>query len=77
VGFGVHAFSLCAFMMELWIFDRSGLYSPGTFDIHEEPDKFARALVGYATINDAAMGLDTFIKQERGHRSAALQDGSG
>ncbi|KAF4506885.1 hypothetical protein G6O67_006921 [Ophiocordyceps sinensis] len=42
----VHAFTLCGSMMELWVFDRSGPYSSGPFDIHEEPDKFARAFVG-------------------------------
>ncbi|KAK3342374.1 hypothetical protein B0H65DRAFT_468083 [Neurospora tetraspora] len=33
----VHAFSLCASKMELWIFDRAGAYSSGPFDIHEKP----------------------------------------
>ncbi|RMD44643.1 hypothetical protein DV735_g580, partial [Chaetothyriales sp. CBS 134920] len=34
----VHAFTLCGSMMELWAFDRSGAYSSGPFDIHDEPD---------------------------------------
>lgn len=51
----VHAFTLCASTMELWV-----------FDIHEKPDTFARALVSYATMDDHAMGRDTFI--ERGGR---------
>ncbi|KAM4063600.1 kinase [Hirsutella rhossiliensis] len=72
----VHAFSLCSSKMELWVFDRSGPYSSGSFDIHDEPDKFARALVGYATMSDDAMGLDTFIEREEGHRYATLEDAS-
>ncbi|KAI1157318.1 hypothetical protein F5B18DRAFT_657823 [Nemania serpens] len=60
----VHAFTLSASMMELWVFDRSGAYSSGAFDIHDKPDTFARALVGYATMDDDAMGLDTFIERE-------------
>lgn len=60
----VHAFSLCASTMELWIFDRSGPYSSGPFDIHGQPDKFARALVGYATMGHDDMGLDTFIERD-------------
>ncbi|KAM4061362.1 kinase [Hirsutella rhossiliensis] len=63
--------------MELWVFDRSGPYSSGLFDIHDEPDKFARALVGYATMSDDAMGLDTFIEREGGHRHATLEDTNG
>ncbi|KPM43720.1 hypothetical protein AK830_g2827 [Neonectria ditissima] len=73
----VHAFLLCASTMELWIFDRSGPYSSGEFNIHEEPEKFARALVGYATLDDAAMGLDTFVEREHGHRHVTLDDASG
>ncbi|TWU78453.1 hypothetical protein ED733_008887 [Metarhizium rileyi] len=73
----VHAFSLCASTMELWVFDRSGPYSSGPFDIHDEPDKFARALIGYATMDDNAMGLDTFIQQENRRRYVTLDDASG
>ncbi|KAI0431092.1 serine/threonine-protein kinase Sgk2 [Xylaria sp. FL1042] len=73
----VHAFSLCASKMELWVFDRSGAYSSGPFDIHDEPDKFARAFVGYTTIDDDAMGRDTFIEREDGHRYVTLDDANG
>ncbi|ODA78147.1 hypothetical protein RJ55_06751 [Drechmeria coniospora] len=73
----VHGFTLCASTMELWVFDRSGPYSSGPFDIHDEPDKFARAIVGYATMDDAAMGLDTFVERNGGHRYVTLDDASG
>ncbi|KAI0869052.1 serine/threonine-protein kinase Sgk2 [Hypoxylon argillaceum] len=58
----VHAFLLCGSKMELWVFDRSGLYSSGEFDIVSDPDKFARALVKYATMDDNALGRDVFVK---------------
>ncbi|KAL7963196.1 serine/threonine-protein kinase Sgk2 [Trichoderma compactum] len=70
----VHAFSLCASIMELWVFDRSGPYSSGPFNIHDEPDKFAQAFVGYTTMDDDALGLDTFIKREGKHRYLCLDD---
>ncbi|PNY22172.1 Serine/threonine-protein kinase Sgk2 [Tolypocladium capitatum] len=73
----VHAFSFCASTMELWVFDRSGAYSSGAFDIHDEPDKFARAFVGYTTMDDDTMGLDTFTEREDGHRYVTLDDASG
>ncbi|KAM4056429.1 hypothetical protein HRG_003332 [Hirsutella rhossiliensis] len=73
----VHAFSLCASKMELWVFDRSGPYSSGSFDIHNEPDKFARALVGYATMDDDEMGLDVFIERKKGHRYVTCADTNG
>ena len=74
----VHAFLLCGSMMELWIFDRAGAYSSGPFDIQEEPDRFARALVGYLTMDSEAMGLDTFIERvvegEEQQRYVTLED---
>ncbi|KJZ69584.1 hypothetical protein HIM_11021 [Hirsutella minnesotensis 3608] len=73
----VHAFTLCASVMELWVFDRSGPYSSGPFDVHKEPDKFARALVGYATMDDDAMGLDMFIERKNGLRYITLDDANG
>lgn len=58
----VHGFFLHGTIMELWIFDRSGPYSSGEFDIHEEFEKFIRAIAGYAMMNDEELRLDTFIK---------------
>ncbi|KAI1475422.1 hypothetical protein F4774DRAFT_292185 [Daldinia eschscholtzii] len=73
----VHAFSFCASKMELWVFDRSGAYSSDIFDIHDEPDKFARAFVGYATMDDDLMGLDTFIERKDKHRYVTVDDANG
>ncbi|KAJ3573570.1 hypothetical protein NPX13_g4651 [Xylaria arbuscula] len=70
----IHAFTLIASMMELWVFDRSGAYSSGAFDIHDKPDTFARALVGYATMDNNAMGLDTFIEREGKHHYITVDD---
>ncbi|KAI1147673.1 serine/threonine-protein kinase Sgk2 [Nemania diffusa] len=70
----VHAFTLCASIMELWVFDRSGAYSSGPFDIHEQPDIFARAFVGYATMDNDAMGLDMFIEREDKHYYVTLNN---
>ncbi|KAI3331206.1 serine/threonine-protein kinase Sgk2 [Ustulina deusta] len=70
----VHAFTLSASMMELWVFDRSGAYSSGAFDIHDKPDTFARALVGYATMDNDAMGLDTFIERVGKHYYVTVDD---
>ncbi|KAF5018010.1 hypothetical protein F66182_10036 [Fusarium sp. NRRL 66182] len=78
----IHAFTLCASTMELWVFDRSGAYSSGPFDIHDNPDLFTRALVGYATMDNDAMGMDTFIEREKDadgkeHRHVTLDDANG
>ncbi|KAI1150741.1 serine/threonine-protein kinase Sgk2 [Nemania diffusa] len=70
----VHAFSLCASTMELWVFHRSGPYSSGAFDVCREPEKFARALVGYATMDDNAMGRDRFTQNQQGNYQVTLYD---
>ncbi|KAG6114040.1 hypothetical protein E4U14_001560, partial [Claviceps sp. LM454 group G7] len=48
------------------LFDPSGAYSSRSIDIHDEPDKLARALVGYAAMGDNMMGLDTFVERNEG-----------
>ncbi|KAI1291224.1 serine/threonine-protein kinase Sgk2 [Xylaria venustula] len=53
----VHAFTICASIIEL----------SGAFDIYDKPDTFARALVNYATMGNADIGLDTFIEQKGKH----------
>ncbi|KJZ68814.1 hypothetical protein HIM_11788 [Hirsutella minnesotensis 3608] len=73
----VHAFTIKATTMELWIYDRSGAYSSGEFDIHREPEKLARALVAYATMDDNAMGLDMSIEWKNSHRYITVEDING
>lgn len=72
-----HAFTIKGTTMELWIFDRSGPYSSGEFDIHREPEKFASALVAYATMDDDAMGLDLSIEWKKSHRYITVKDAEG
>lgn len=74
----VHGFFLHKTTMELWVFDRSGPYSSGEFDIHEEPEKFIRAIAGYAMMNDEELGLDTFTEQDdKGRFITITKDATG
>ena len=74
----LHAFSIQGKMMETWVFDRSGPYSSGEFDIHEEPEKFIKIITGYANMSDAELGLDTYIEQKGIDRLVDIStDGSG
>ncbi|QKX58161.1 uncharacterized protein TRUGW13939_05282 [Talaromyces rugulosus] len=57
----VHAFAICGTKAEAWVFDRSGPFSSGSFDINEEPKQFFQMIVGYAMMTDEELGLDTFI----------------
>ena len=69
----IHAFMLLGTTMELWVFDRSGPYSSGPFDIHDEPEKFIRALMGYTLMSDDELGLDCFIKHDDQDNSITIQ----
>ena len=64
--------------METWVVDRSGPYSSGEFDIHEEPEKFIKIITGYANMSNAELGLDTYIEQKGIDRFVDVStDGSG
>ncbi|KAL9121789.1 MAG: hypothetical protein Q9187_001654 [Circinaria calcarea] len=74
----IHGFTLLRNTMELWVFDRSGPYSSGKFDIHKEPEKFIRAIAGYVMMNNEELGLDTFIERNEGNRFISIpEDVSG
>ena len=62
----IHGFFLHGTTMELWVFDRSGPYSSGEFDIHKEPEQFIQAITGYAMMSDEELGLDTFVERNGG-----------
>ncbi|KAI1825765.1 hypothetical protein F4861DRAFT_537785 [Xylaria intraflava] len=62
----LHAFTICGRKMEAWVFDRSGPYSAGSFDIHKHPERFICVLAGYIMMSDDELGLDTFIHRENG-----------
>ncbi|KJZ69638.1 hypothetical protein HIM_10977 [Hirsutella minnesotensis 3608] len=60
----VHAFTICGRAMEVWVFDRSGCYSPGAFNIDEKPERFIQVIAGYTMMNDEELGLDIFTEQD-------------
>lgn len=70
----VHGFLLHGTTMELWVFDRSGPYSSGEFDIHKDPDKFICAIAGYPMMNNDELGLDTFIEQKGEEQFVTITD---
>ncbi|KAK2812984.1 hypothetical protein FQN50_001005 [Emmonsiellopsis sp. PD_5] len=73
----IHAFTICGREMETWIFDRSGCYSPGPFNIHDEPEKFVLVIAGYIMMGEDELGLDTFREQDSNSTSIRVeQEGS-
>ncbi|MCJ1345689.1 hypothetical protein MMC31_003898 [Peltigera leucophlebia] len=47
--------------VELLVFDRSGPYSCGKFNLYNEPEKFIKIIAGYTLMGDNELGLDTYI----------------
>lgn len=70
----VHGFFLHNTTMELWVFDRSGPYSSGEFDIHEQPERFIRAIAGYALMDDEELGLDTYTELDKQGRFITISE---
>ncbi|KAL9099679.1 MAG: hypothetical protein Q9163_004853 [Psora crenata] len=74
----IHGFFLHGTIIELWVFDRSGCYSSGEFDINKEPAQFIRPIAGYAIMSDEELGLDTFVERDREDRFIAItEDATG
>ncbi|KUI68648.1 hypothetical protein VM1G_03803 [Cytospora mali] len=60
----LHGFFIRGSLMELWLFDRSGLYSCKTFDIHQDPRRFIKIMAGYSQMSDQELGINTYIKKD-------------
>ncbi|KAL6859357.1 hypothetical protein J3F83DRAFT_768986 [Trichoderma novae-zelandiae] len=73
----LHAFTICGRRMELWVFDRSGCYSPGAFDIHKHPKRFVQVLAGYIMMSEDDLGLDTFMQLDGGSRFINIREQGG
>lgn len=74
----VHAFTLCGNSIQVWVFDRSGPYSSGEFDIHKEPELFLRTIAAYVMMSDEELGLDTFVERDDGDKFISIvEDATG
>ncbi|SZF00785.1 unnamed protein product [Blumeria hordei] len=54
----VHGFILFERELQIWVCDRSGLYSCSHIDIGKSPEKLVHVLVTYMLMNDNELGLD-------------------
>ncbi|KAL9607795.1 MAG: hypothetical protein Q9167_007323 [Letrouitia subvulpina] len=70
----IHGFLLHGTIIELWVFDRSGCYSSGEFDIYKKSEQFIQAIAGYAMMSDEELGLDTFVEQDKEDRLITITE---
>lgn len=61
----LHGFSIIGSLMELWIFDRAGVYSCQPIDIQKEPNRFITIIAGYSQMVYAELGIMQFIKADK------------
>jgi hypothetical protein len=61
----LHGFFIRGSMVELWVIDRSGLYSCEKFDIHKDPKRFIRVMAGYTSMSDEELGMNAYIKKDK------------
>lgn len=59
----LHAFRIHKTMMEKWTFDRAGAYSSRPFDILKDPQHFMDVIATYMTMDNVALGLNTFVQE--------------
>jgi hypothetical protein len=60
----LHGFYISGGMMELWMFDRSGIYNYARIDIAAAFDRSLTVILGYMLMNDAELGVSTLIKED-------------
>jgi Fungal protein kinase len=60
----LHGFFIRGSFMELWVFDRSGLYSCEKFNLHQDPHRFIKIMVGYSMMSDEELGVNTSIERD-------------
>jgi hypothetical protein len=61
----LHGFFIRGSGMELWMFDRSGLYSCEKFSIHLDPRRFIKIVASYSLMSDQELGVNTRIKEDK------------
>lgn len=60
----LHGFYLRGNWVELFVFDRCGLYSCNVFNIQEDFRKFITVVLKYSSMTDAELGLSDVIKHD-------------
>lgn len=64
----LHGYYIRDFLVELWVFDRSGLYCSDLFDIHRSFIQFLFVLLTYQRMTDQDLGNSNIIEVDTGGR---------
>ncbi|CCU76931.1 serine/threonine-protein kinase Sgk2 [Blumeria hordei DH14] len=70
----VHGFCVFESSFELWVFNRSGAFSSGLFDLEKDKEKLVRAICSYLLMSDQELGMDSSIRQVDGRSFVSIDD---
>lgn len=62
----LHGFYIRGSLIELWVFDRSGLYCSDLFDIHKDFIQFLSIFLSYQRMTDQDLGTKDIIETDNG-----------
>ncbi|KAJ5714419.1 uncharacterized protein N7483_011600 [Penicillium malachiteum] len=60
----LHDFYLFGGILEMWVFDRAGIYGSKAFDIQETPKLATQIISSYMLMDDPSLGVDNRIKYD-------------
>ncbi|SZF00766.1 unnamed protein product [Blumeria hordei] len=70
----VHGFCVFQSSFELWVFNRSGAFSSGVFDLEKHKEKLVRAICSYLLMSDQELGMDLSIRHVDGRSFVSIDD---
>lgn len=70
----LHGFYIRGSLIELWVFDRSGLYCSDLFDIHKDFTQFLSILLSYQRMTDQELGNINILETDNVGRYIVLDD---
>lgn len=62
----LHGFYIRGSLIELWVFDRSGLYCSDLFDIRKDFIQFLSIVLSYQRMTDQNLGRINIIEKDKG-----------
>lgn len=62
----LHGFLIRGSLIELWVFDRSGLYCSDLFDIHKDFIQFLSIFLSYQRMTDQDLGQSNIVETDKG-----------
>ena len=70
----LHGFYIRGSLVELWVFDRSGLYCSDLFDIHKDFIQFLSIILSYQRMTDQDLGKSNIIETDKGGSYVVLDN---